>query len=111
MPSAPKLSAVRGRLDGLGIGAHLDAAGGVGPAEQLAHGAADMGLAQRQCAGIDSAVAAIDGEAVAGAELLVADAAGHFGGIDRERAHAGDAGLAGDAGDDRRRGWSCRRAR
>ena len=48
IPSAPKLSAVRRRIDGLGIGADLDPARGVGPAEQLAHRAADMRLAERQ---------------------------------------------------------------
>ena len=54
------------RLDRLGIGAHLDAAGRIGPAEQLCPWRRRYAAGQRQRAAIDRAVGAIDGEAVAG---------------------------------------------
>ena len=59
-----------------------------------------MGLGERQGAGIDEAIAAIDGEAIAGAKLTVADAADHLAAIHRKGADTSHAGLAGDAGDD-----------
>src|SRR6185437_14782928 len=74
------------RLDGFGVGAHADLARCVRPAEELAHGAANVGLGELQ---------------VAGTKNAVADAAAHLGGIHSERANGRDAGLAGNARDNR----------
>src|SRR5688572_16146783 len=92
----------RNRLQRFRVSAHLDLAGGVRPVEEARDRATDVRLAERQRAHIDAAVGAVDGDAVAGAELLLADAAGVFHDVKAEIADARDAGTANDTGDDGR---------
>ena len=89
---------------GVGVGAHLEGAGRVGPAHEAGEVAGDGGLDGRDLAVIDVAGGAVQGDEVA----LVIDLAGHGQGlgflVDLQLAAADDRSAAHAAGHDRRVG-------
>ncbi len=104
MPSAPKLAGGARVLGGVGVGADLQAADLVGPAQNgvdvlVGDGGRQIGLAQDHPAG-----GAVHGDPVAVVDDHVADGETLGDRIDLELLRPGDAGLAHAAGDDGRVG-------